>query len=209
MRLTRPPVSLRGLRGLVFVAGLLPFLRLLLDAAFELFGGLGANPIEFITRSTGTWTLVMLCLTLAVTPLRRWTGWSALIRIRRMLGLYAFFYGVMHLLTYLWFDQFFDLVAIVRDILKRPFMTAGFAAFMLMVPLALTSTDAMIRRLGRRWSLLHRLVYAVAILALLHFAWHKAGKNDFFEVSLYATVVALLLGARWVSRRATRGSPGA
>jgi sulfoxide reductase heme-binding subunit YedZ len=209
MRLTRPPVSLRGLRGLVFVAGLLPFLRLLLDAAFELFGGLGANPIEFITRSTGTWTLVMLCLTLAVTPLRRWTGWSALIRIRRMLGLYAFFYGVMHLLTYLWFDQFFDLVAIVRDILKRPFITAGFVAFMLMVPLALTSTDAMIRRLGRRWSLLHRLVYAVAILALLHFAWHKAGKNDFFEVSLYATVVALLLGARWVSRRATRGSPGA
>lgn len=209
MRLTPPPVSLRGLRGLVFVAGLLPFLRLLLDAAFELFGGLGVNPIEFITRSTGTWTLVMLCLTLAVTPLRRWTGWSALIRIRRMLGLYAFFYGVMHLLTYLWFDQFFDLVAIVRDILKRPFITAGFVAFMLMVPLALTSTDAMIRRLGRRWSLLHRLVYAVAILALLHFAWHKAGKNDFFEVSLYATVVALLLGARWVSRRATRGSPGA
>jgi sulfoxide reductase heme-binding subunit YedZ len=208
MRLIWTPTPVRLLRGLVFVLALLPFLRLVLDAVFDLFGGLGANPIEFITRSTGTWTLVMLCLTLTVTPLRRWTGWSPLIRIRRMLGLYAFFYGVMHLLTYLWFDQFFDLAAIARDILKRPFITAGFAAFVLMVPLALTSTDAMIRRLGRRWSLLHRLVYAVAILALLHYAWHKAGKNDFFEVSLYAAVVALLLGARWVSRRATRPSPG-
>lgn len=200
-----PPDAVARLRGLVFVLGLLPLLRLLLDATVELFGGLGANPIEFITRSTGTWTLVMLCMTLAVTPLRRWTGWAPLMRIRRMLGLYAFFYGALHLLTYLWFDQFFDLAAIGRDILKRPFITAGFAAFVLMLPLALTSTDTMMRRLGRRWSMLHRLVYVVALLALLHYAWHKAGKNDFFEVSLYAGVVALLLGVRLVFWRTRTG----
>ena len=175
---------------------LLPLARLILAGSLEWFGGLGANPIELVTRSTGTWTLVLLCLTLAVTPLRHLTGWTMLIRLRRMLGLFAFFYGLLHLTTYVWFDQFFDTAAMVRDIVRRPFITAGFAAFLLMLPLALTSTHAMQRRLGRRWGQLHRLVYAVAIAALLHYLWHKAGKNDFSEVSIYGAVIALLLGAR-------------
>ena len=185
-----------AIRAAVFVVALLPLARLVLAGAFDWFGGLGANPIELVTRSTGTWTLVMLCLTLAITPLRHWTGWTALIRLRRMLGLFVFFYALLHLTTYVWFDQFFDAAAIVRDIVRRPFITAGFAAFMLMLPLALTSTQAMQRRLGRRWGLLHRLVYVVAIAALLHYVWHKVGKNDFSEVSIYAAVIGLLLGAR-------------
>lgn len=191
-----------ALRIGLFVLALLPLARLLLAGAADWFGGLGANPIEFITRSTGTWTLVMLCLTLAITPLRRWTGYNELIRLRRMLGLFAFFYGVLHLGTYVWFDQFFDLTAMLRDIVKRPFITAGFVAFLLMLPLAITSTRAMQRRLGRRWAVLHRLVYVVAIAALLHYAWHKAGKNDFSEVGIYALVIAVLLGARLFRRRA-------
>lgn len=193
----RPAPRLGAWRVLIFGLALLPLARLVLAGGFNLFGGLGANPIEFITRSTGSWTLIMLCLTLAITPLRRWTGWQILIRFRRMLGLFTFFYGVLHLLTYLWFDQFFDLSAIARDIVKRPFITAGFSALVLMIPLALTSTDAMMRRLGRRWSQLHRLVYVVAPLALLHYAWHKAGKNDFSEVSVYAVVIGVLLLTRW------------
>lgn len=193
---------LSALRIGLFVLALLPLARLLLAGAADWFGGLGANPIEFITRSTGTWTLVMLCLTLAITPLRRWTGYNELIRLRRMLGLFAFFYGVLHLGTYVWFDQFFDLTAMLRDIVKRPFITAGFVAFLLMLPLAITSTRAMQRRLGRRWAVLHRLVYVVAIAALLHYAWHKAGKNDFSEVGIYALVIAVLLGARLFRRRA-------
>ncbi len=205
---SRRPGQLPLLRGVVFLLCLLPVCRLVLAAVFGLFGGLGANPIEFITRSTGTWTLVMLCLTLAVTPLRRWTGWNLVIRVRRMLGLFAFFYAVLHLITYLWFDQFFDLPAMVRDLLKRPFIAAGFTAFLLMLPLALTSTDAMMRRLGRRWSILHRLVYGVAILALLHYAWHKAGKNDFSEVGVYAFVIAVLLLTR-VWPRSLRGRSAA
>ena len=193
---------LSALRIGLFVLALLPLARLLLAGAADWFGGLGANPIEFITRSTGTWTLVMLCLTLAITPLRRWSGYNELIRLRRMLGLFAFFYGVLHLGTYVWFDQFFDLTAMLRDIVKRPFITAGFVAFLLMLPLAITSTRAMQRRLGRRWAVLHRLVYVVAIAALLHYAWHKAGKNDFSEVGIYALIITVLLGARLFRRRA-------
>ena len=163
---------------------------------------LGANPVEFVTRSTGTWTLVMLCVTLTITPLRRITGWNALIRLRRMLGLFAFFYGCLHFTTYIWLDQFFDWLAIVADVIKRPFITAGFAAFLLMTPLAATSTNAMVRRLGRRWSELHRLVYAVAMLGVLHFWWHKSAKNDLGEPLVYAAVVALLLGWRvWARLR--------
>jgi sulfoxide reductase heme-binding subunit YedZ len=144
----------------------------------------------------------MLCLTLAITPLRRWSGYNELIRLRRMLGLFAFFYGVLHLGTYVWFDQFFDLTAMLRDIVKRPFITAGFVAFLLMLPLAITSTRAMQKRLGRRWAVLHRLVYVVAIAALLHYAWHKAGKNDFSEVGIYALIITVLLVARLIRRRA-------
>ncbi len=149
----------------------------------------------------------MLCATLAVTPLRRLTGRNGLARIRRMLGLFTFFYASLHLTTYVWLDQWFDLMAMARDIVKRPFITVGISAFALMLPLAITSTNAMMRRLGRRWSELHRLVYAVAPLAILHFWWHKAGKNNFFEPTIYGLVIAALLGARlwWRWRSAYAG----
>lgn len=144
----------------------------------------------------------MLCATLAVTPLRRLTGFAALARLRRMLGLFTFFYACLHLTTYLWFDQWFDLLAILLDVIKRPFITVGMTAFVLLLPLAATSTDAMMRRLGRRWVELHRLVYLIAPLAILHFWWHKAGKNDLAEPAIYGAVVALLLAARlWRRRR--------
>lgn len=144
----------------------------------------------------------MLCATLAVTPLRRLTGFAALARLRRMLGLFTFFYACLHLTTYVWFDQWFDPLAILLDVVKRPFITVGMTAFVLLLPLAATSTDAMMRRLGRRWVELHRLVYLIAPLAILHFWWHKAGKNDFFEPAIYGAVVALLLAARlWRRQR--------
>lgn len=161
---------------------------------------LGANPVEFVTRSSGTWTLVMLCVTLAITPLRQLTQWGALIRYRRMLGLFTFFYACLHLLTYVWFDQWFDAAAMVQDILKRPFITAGFVAFLLMLPLAVTSNRHAIRALGRRWGLMHRMVYIVAIAALLHFWWHRSGKNHFDEPIVYSVIVAALLGWRLVDR---------
>ena len=195
----------RAVRAAVFAACLLPLARLFLLGWND---GLGANPVEFVTRSLGTWTLVLLCLTLSITPLRRIGGWNGLVRLRRMLGLFAFFYGCLHLTSYVWFDQWFDPMAILKDVLKRPFVTVGFAAWLLMVPLALTSNAAMIRRLGARWAELHRAVYAVAVLGVLHFWWHKAGKNDLAEPMLYAAVVALLLGWRlwWRWRRAQPGS---
>jgi sulfoxide reductase heme-binding subunit YedZ len=201
------PVPIGAIKTAVFVLALGPLARLLLAGITGAFGGLGANPVEFVTRSTGTWTLVFLCITLAVTPARRFTGWNWLQRLRRMLGLFAFFYGALHFTTYFWLDQWFDLAAIVKDIVKRPFITMGFAAFVLMIPLALTSTDAMVRRLGRRWGKLHRLVYAVAIAAILHYWWHKAGKNDYSEVGWYAAAVIGLLGWRLVDRWRKRVVP--
>jgi len=188
----------------VFVACLVPLARLF---ALGWLDALGANPVEFVTRSTGTWTLVMLCATLAVTPLRRATGFPALARVRRMLGLFAFFYACLHLLTYVWFDQWFDALAILVDVAKRPFVTVGMTAFVLMLPLAATSTNAMMRRLGRRWVELHRLVYLIAPLAILHFWWHKSGKNDIVEPAIYAVIVALLLATRLL-RRARGGHAG-
>jgi sulfoxide reductase heme-binding subunit YedZ len=154
---------------------------------------LGANPIEFITRSTGTWALVLLCVTLAITPLRRLTGLSEPLRVRRMLGLFAFFYTCLHLVVFFWFDHWFDLAQMLADVLDRPFIFFGMCAFLLMLPLALTSTNAMIRRLGRRWSQLHRLIYLAATLAVLHLWWHKAGKNDLAEPIIYGSIVAILL----------------
>lgn len=188
------------LRAGVFVACLLPLARLLVLGFSD---GLGANPVEFISRSTGTWTLVALCVVLGVTPLRRITGWNGLARLRRMLGLFAFFYACLHLAAFVWFEHWFDMVAVLKDVIDRPFVTAGFAALMLMVPLAATSTNSMMRRLGRRWAELHRAVYAVAVLAVLHYVWHKAGKNDFAQPLAYAAVVAALLGWRvwWRWRR--------
>lgn len=198
------PSRVRIVKALLWLLAMLPFVRLLYLGATAQFG---ANPLEFVTRSTGTWTLVMLCATLAVTPLRRLTGWNWLIRLRRMLGLFAFFYGLMHFLLWLGFDRGFDLAYMAKDVIKRPFITMGFAAFVLMVPLALTSTNGMVRRLGgKRWQALHKSIYAIAVLAILHYWWHKAGKNDFTEVSIYAAVVFVLLGMRvWWSRRKAAG----
>jgi sulfoxide reductase heme-binding subunit YedZ len=187
--------ALTAVRVAVFVAALLPLARMVAGVLLE---RVGPNPIEFVTRSTGTWTLVFLCLTLAVTPLRRLSGWHWLARLRRMLGLYAFFYAVLHFTTYVWLDQFFDVAAIVQDVIKRPFITVGFAAFLLMIPLALTSPNAMVRRLGgARWQALHRLVYAVAVCGVVHYWWLV--KRDLTEPAIYAAVLGLLLGYRIVA----------
>jgi sulfoxide reductase heme-binding subunit YedZ len=157
--------------------------------------GLGANPIEAITRETGTWTLRFLVITLAVTPLRRLTGWNEAITFRRMLGLFAFFYGTLHLLTYVWLDQFFDVASMLKDVAKRPFITAGATAFLLMVPLAVTSTAGMIRRMGgRAWRRLHRLAYASAGVGALHYWWLV--KLDTRRPRNYAVILAVLLGVR-------------
>lgn len=199
--LVRSPASsswISWLKLAVFSLALIPFLRLFWLGYQD---DLSANPIEFVTRSTGIWTLAFLCITLAVTPVRRLTGQGWLLRLRRMLGLFAFFYACLHLTTYVWFDQWFDLSEIIKDVFKRPFITAGFTAFVLMVPLALTSNQWAMRSLKRRWQQLHRLIYLIAPIGLLHFWWHKGGKNDFFEPSVYAGVVVLLLGLRWLWHR--------
>lgn len=196
MRVPSQPVA--ALKVLVFGIALIPLAHLAVGLAL-LPEWLGANPAEFINRATGDWTLRFLLLTLAVTPLRKLTGWHPLARLRRMLGLYAFFYGVLHLSSYVSFDHAFDVLEIVKDIGKRPFITVGFATLMLMLPLATTSTDAMVRRLGgKRWLALHRLVYLVAPLGVLHFWWMV--KKDVTEPAIYAGVLALLLGYRLVSR---------
>ncbi|MGF6903826.1 protein-methionine-sulfoxide reductase heme-binding subunit MsrQ [Paraburkholderia phytofirmans] len=185
----------------VFIAAWYPLARIVL---FGMTDRLGANPIEFITRSTGLWTLVFLCITLAVTPLRRLTGITALARFRRMLGLYAFFYVTLHFTTYLWFDKWFDVAAILKDIGKRPFITVGFAAFVLLIALAVTSPRAMVRKLGRRWQTLHRAIYAIAALAILHFWWMKAGKHDLILPKIYGAIMVALLGWRllvWLRER--------
>ncbi|MGF6965399.1 sulfoxide reductase heme-binding subunit YedZ [Paraburkholderia sp. WC7.3g] len=181
----------------VFIAALYPLARLVL---FGVTDRLGANPIEFITRSTGLWTLVFLCFTLAVTPLRRLTGVAAFMRFRRMLGLYTFFYATLHFTTYLWFDKWFDVAEILKDIGKRPFITVGFAAFVLLIALAVTSPRAMVRRLGRRWQTLHRAIYVIGALAILHFWWMKAGKHDLLLPKIYGAVMIALLGWRVVVR---------
>jgi methionine sulfoxide reductase heme-binding subunit len=182
------------LKGALFAAALLPFARLVL---FAFTDRLGANPIEFITRNTGDWALYFLCLTLAVTPLRRLTKWNWLIKLRRMLGLFAFFYVALHFTTFLWFDHFFDVDEMLKDVVKRPFITVGFTAFMLLIPLAVTSTNGMVRRLGgKRWQWLHRAIYLIAPLGILHFWWMKAGKHDFAQPILFGSIVALLLLSR-------------
>ena len=183
--------QLKLLKAVLFIAAGMPFLRLVI---FTFTDQLGANPVEFITRNTGDWTLYFLCITLAVTPLRRFTGWTWLIRLRRMLGLFAFFYVSLHFLTFLWLDHFFDVAEMLKDVVKRPFITVGFAAFLLLIPLAATSTNAMIKRLGgKRWQLLHRLIYLIAPLGILHYWWMKAGKNDFSQPILFGLIVAALL----------------
>lgn len=184
---------MRWLKPVVFLLSLVPFVRLFV---LGYHGRLGANPVEFVTHSTGWWALTFLCLTLTVTPLRRLAGWTAVARLRRMLGLYAFFYAFAHFVTYAWFDQGFAIDEILKDIVKRPFITAGFAAFLLLIPLAATSTSRMMKRLGRRWATLHKLVYPIAALGVLHFWWLKSDKNDLAEPAWFAAAVLLLLGVR-------------
>ncbi len=180
------------IKAVVFLICLLPALNLALGWYDD---ALGANPIETITRASGEWTLRFLLITLAVTPLRRYTGMHWLLRLRRMLGLFAFAYGAAHLTTYLWLDQFFDWQAIANDILERPFITVGFAAFVLLIPLAATSNSFAIRKLGgRRWQSLHRSSYAIAILGVVHFWWLV--KADLLEPLVYALILAVLLGLR-------------
>lgn len=181
-------------KPVVFLLCLLPFFWLFYGAATN---NLGANPAEYLIRSTGDWTLRFLCIVLAVTPLRVLTSTPQLARLRRMLGLFVYFYVVLHLLSYSWFDMGFDVPDIAKDIAKRPFILVGFSAFVLLTPLAATSFNRAIKALGgKRWQLLHRLVYPIAGLGLLHFFWMRAGKNNFGEVAVYAAIVLLLLGWR-------------
>ncbi|MEY4265936.1 MAG: hypothetical protein RIS90_471 [Pseudomonadota bacterium] len=181
-------------KPLVWLLCLLPLVWLVYGAATN---SLGANPAEALIRATGDWTLRFLCLVLAVTPLRVVAGLPALARFRRLLGLFVYAYLWLHLLSYAWFDMGFDLADIARDIAKRPFILVGFSAFVLLTPLALTSFNRAIKALGaRRWQWLHRAVYVVAGLAVLHFFWMRAGKNDFAEVLVYAVILGALLGWR-------------
>lgn len=183
---------MRAAKAVLFLLCLLPLLRLLQLGVGD---ALGANPIEFISRYTGDWTLRFLLITLAVTPLRRLTGWPVWQRFRRMLGLFAFFYAGLHFLTYLVLDQSLQLAAVWEDIAERPYITAGFAAFLLLIPLAATSTQVMMRRLGgRRWRRLHRLVYLAAIGGVIHFLWLV--KSDLTRPLIYAAALALLLAYR-------------
>ena len=192
MRLSDRGVT--ALKAFLFIAALLP-LSYLVAGAFFFPDWLGANPAEYITRSLGDWTLRLLLLTLAVTPLRRIAGWTWLLRLRRMLGLFTFFYALLHLSSYVSFDHVFDVGEILKDIVKRPFITVGFTCFVLLIPLAATSTNAMVRRLGaKRWQALHRLVYLIAPLGVLHFWWMV--KRDLTEPIIYALLLGVLLGYR-------------
>ncbi len=194
-------------KPVVFLLCLLPLAWLVLGAATD---QLGANPAEAIIRGLGDWALRFLCIALAVTPLRLHTRTPQLARYRRMLGLFVFFYASLHLLAYGWLDMGFELAEIGRDILKRPFILVGFASWLLLLPLALTSTNRAVRALGgRAWQSLHRLVYLVAPLVLLHFFWMRAGKNDFAEVAVYAAIIALLLLERLYRYLKPRSPAGA
>jgi sulfoxide reductase heme-binding subunit YedZ len=178
---------------LLFVAGLYPLLRW-----FYLGwqGDLTANPTEFLTRSSGTWTLVCLLITLTISPLRDWLHEPALIRARRLCGLFAFFYASLHTLTWAWWEQNLVPMDMLRDVVQRPFVTVGMAVFLVLLAMAITSSKAAMRSMGRYWKALHRWVYLAAMLSIVHYWLHKAGKNDFLEVTIYAMVVVLLLGWR-------------
>ncbi|MBU3737334.1 MAG: sulfoxide reductase heme-binding subunit YedZ [Rhodoferax sp.] len=194
-------------KPILFILLILPLVQLALAAVGD---RLGPNPAEALIRSTGDWTLRLLCLSLAVTPFRVLTGWAALARFRRMVGLFAFAHGAVHLLCYALFDMGGELPDILQDIVRRPFILVGSLALLLLLPLALTSLDRAVRWLGgRRWRALHRLVYLAAPLAVLHFFWMRAGKNDFAEVAVYAAVLASLLGWRivWHARQRQAARP--
>jgi methionine sulfoxide reductase heme-binding subunit len=181
-----------NLKAIVFVACLIPITRLVWAAASQ---QLSANPLEDIRDTTGIWTLRLLIVTLCITPIRRLTGWHALIQLRRMLGLFAFFYGVLHYVSYVWLDQFFNVSAMLEDLMKRPFIMAGYASFVLLVPLAVTSTKKWIVRLGgRRWQLLHRLIYLSTAAGVMHYFWRV--KLDVQAPIIYGLVLALLFAIR-------------
>lgn len=194
-------------KPVVFAASLLPFAWLLYGA---LTNNLGANPAEYLIRSTGDWTLRFLCLTLAVTPVRVVAALPGLARFRRMLGLFTYFYVLLHLLCYSVFDMGLDFGDIAKDIAKRPFILVGFSAFVLLTPLAATSVNRAVKWMGaKRWQALHRLVYVIAGLGILHFFWMRAGKNNFGEVAVYAAILAVLMGWRLVRRFSERAAPSA
>jgi len=199
--------SLVAFKAALFALCLAPLARLVFFAYTD---RLGANPIEFVLRSLGTWTLALLLITLSITPLRRLTGWNSLVRVRRLLGLFVFFYACLHILTYAGVDQSFDLAAILADVVKRPYITVGFTCFMLLIPLAVTSTNAMQRRLGgKRWQQLHRLVYLIAAGGVVHYLWLV--KKDLTLPLLYGLVLGVLLGMRlwwrWQPARAALSRP--
>jgi len=207
----RKPLLLRPLaKPVLFVACLLPFAWLLYGAISSVYGvnTLGANPAETLIRATGDWTLRFLCITLAVTPLRQWFKQPSLARFRRMLGLFTFFYACVHFLCYSWLDMGLVFDDIVRDIPKRPFILVGTSALLLMTPLALTSFNRAIKSLGAaRWQALHRAIYAIALLAILHFFWMRAAKHNFAEVAVYAAIITGLLGWRAWGRWRDRTQP--
>ena len=183
---------------ILFLLSLIPLCRLIYLGFND---ALGANPIEFIERSTGTWALVFLMLTLSMTPFRQWSGIKSFIQYRRMLGLYMFFYACLHIISYVWLDHWFDLSEITKDIIKHPYVLVGFTAFLLSIPLAITSTKAMMKRLGRRWKLLHKLIYLIGVLAVLHFLWLV--KKDHTEPLVYASIFFSLIALRFVYKHRT------
>jgi sulfoxide reductase heme-binding subunit YedZ len=198
------PAQFKGIKAAIFIAALLPFLRMVY---LSVTGSL-ADPLEFITHSSGDWTLYFLVITLAVTPLRRLFKWNWVVRLRRMVGLYAFFYAFLHFTAFLWFDHFFDVAAMWKDVLKRPFITVGFIAFVLLIPLAVTSTNAMVRKLGgKRWQWIHRLIYIIAPLGILHYYWMKSAKNNIGQPILFGVMVAVLLALRvyWSATKKAKG----
>jgi len=186
------------IKVIIFLFSLIPLCRLIY-LGFN--NALGANPIEFIERSTGTWALVFLMLTLSMTPFRQWSGINSFIQYRRMLGLYMFFYASLHIISYVWLDHWFDLSEITKDIIKHPYVLVGFTAFLLSIPLAITSTKAMMKRLGGRWKLLHKLIYLIAVLAVLHFLWLV--KKDHTEPLVYASIFFSLISLRFVYKYRT------
>jgi len=197
MRLLKPDSKqFKIIKAGLFLLACVPFLRLIIFAYLD---QLGANPLEAITRNTGDWTLYMLCITLSITPLRRLSGWNWLLAMRRMLGLFTFFYASLHFLAFYWFDHFFDVQAMLIDVLKRPFIAMGFATFLLLLPLSVTSTNRMMRRLGKRWKTLHQLIYLIILTGLVHFWWMRAGKQNFAQPLLITVIAVVLLGSRVVT----------
>lgn len=184
------------IKPILFVVFLIPLAWLVWGAISDT---LGANPVEVLTRETGNWVLRFLLITLSITPARKVLNWLWLIKLRRMLGLFVFFYAVIHFLTYIWLDQFFDLNEIIKDIIKRPFITVGFTAFVLLIPLALTSNKMMIRRLKKNWEKLHKLIYVIAVLGVLHFVWLV--KADYLQPIIYGLILLALLFYRAYQQR--------